>query len=161
MIIPKGMRERIAERRKYVWEFRKSGATQREIRDLLLKLEPPIDVALSTVNKDILTTLAELRKQSVDSAETVRALNTSRLEQLLNSIWMKANGGDLGALREAVSIIGRVSDLWVPKQLVVGGDEKNPLRVRWDLSKLSDDELSQLAGIIAKTTPAKSAGDTG
>jgi len=99
-----GAKERTAERRLRVIEYRKAGMSVRKIAKMF-------GVSATTIAKDIQVTLAEVSKKTVENARELQSLNSERLEMAMMAIAERVTKGDLQAIAEWNKLIKTHSDL--------------------------------------------------
>lgn len=91
-------RRQQSELRRYeVLEYRKQGASYREIAAIM-------GITHVQVARDVDTALSEIRMASIESVENLRQLELERLDYMLMSIAPKVRKGDLGAIDRALKI---------------------------------------------------------
>lgn len=121
-----GKKEEIAERRRRVWELRKSGVYS--IRAILAKLtDEGIDASLGTIHKDLQVELTKLQKETVDFCEEYRALTNARCEDIISGSYDMATKGDEPSVRNVARMIDLQIKIGVvpeaPKQINVNSRE--------------------------------------
>ena len=104
-----------AERRAFVLNLRKSGATYRQIADAALR-EFGADRLPSAwceryAHKDIARELERLRTEMKSDTEGIRQMQLERYERLLLGTWQQAIGGNLQAIDRAARIIQQICQL--------------------------------------------------
>lgn len=87
----------IAERRKQALVLRRSGLSLRDIGERL-------GVDHKTIHEDIRVMLEASIRENVDNAETLRAMELERLDNMLLRIQPQVNNGHLGAIDRALRI---------------------------------------------------------
>jgi len=104
-----------AERRAFVMNLRKSGATYRQIaaaaseRFGLENLPKHWDER--SVWKDVRRELDKLASEIGDAAGDVRLMNYERLLRLLLAVWERALAGDMQAVDRAARIVAQICQL--------------------------------------------------
>lgn len=104
-----------AERRRFVLNLRKSGATYQQIADAAVNefgLEVlPKHWDRRSAWKDVHRELLKLASEIHDDAVPLRQLTYERLNRLLLAVWQRAITGDLEAIEKALKIIKQISTL--------------------------------------------------
>ena len=94
-----------AEARRYkALELTKAGKTEREIATIL-------GVSRGLVHIDVKRILGEMSQRHSKSADTVRALQMERYNQLLSQRWDKALEGDAEAMAAVLKVMARIDQI--------------------------------------------------
>lgn len=100
-----------------------AGMTEREIAGAL-------NVSLGTVNGDAQELRVQWRKQQLDNIDDALALDLTRIESLIKSVWAKAKQGNLGAMDRVIRMIElrkEIYDYQAPKD--TGDKIYNPITI--------------------------------
>jgi DNA-binding CsgD family transcriptional regulator len=95
--------------------------------------------------------MARQEAESEEQTDKLRRLEAARCDRLLVGLWPRALRGDVQAIREALHISKRRSELLgldAPRRQELSGPGGKPLV--FDLSRLTDEELKILERIQAK-----------
>jgi hypothetical protein len=95
--------------------------------------------------------MARQEAESDEKTDKLRRLEAARCDRLLVGLWPRALRGDVQAIREALHISKRRSELLgldAPRRQELSGPDGGP--IEFDLSALSDEELKILERIQAK-----------
>ena len=101
----KGSEVALAERRQKVVNYRKAGASLRQIADKL-------EVSVATVHRDLQNALTELSQHELNDVRQLRALEASRLDDMFFATWPQAKAGVPIAMDFALRIMERRSKLY-------------------------------------------------
>jgi hypothetical protein len=99
--------------------------------------------------------MARQEVQSGERADKLRRIEAARCDRLLVALWPRAIQGDVKAIREALHISKRRSELLgldAPRRQELSGPDGAPLE--FDLSLLTDEELAQLQRLQEKLDAA-------
>ena len=99
--------------------------------------------------------LARQEAHCEESTDKLRRLEATRCDRLLVGLWPRALQGDVQAVREALHISKRRSELLgldAARRQELSGPDGGP--IEFDLSALSDEELAQLQRLQAKIDAA-------
>ena len=132
---------KIVERRKVVAANIKAGVSQRQLAETL-------NVATSTISKDVKAILAEWRKEALENTADHVLLEMQRTDAIINGIYDKAKAGNLGAIDRLLKVIdlrGKMLGLFEGEGR---GARSHPLP--W-----SDDERDPLDYDLEGTPPKK------
>ncbi len=124
-----GKAEKAAERRVKALEFRKAGASYREIGRRL-------HVSTPQAFRDVHHELAALAERSQSLALEVRSLELERLDALLAALWPGCMSGDTKSVMAALAVGKRRADL-------LGLDAPQRFAIDWE--SLTEAELERLA----------------
>lgn len=104
-----------AERRAFVTDMRKSGATYRQIADATIKRfgveRLPAGYDERYAWQDVKRELDRLNRERTENTRQIRELELLRLDRLLFSLWSLAIGGEFGAIDRVLKIMKRRADL--------------------------------------------------
>ncbi len=104
-----------AQRRQFIFDLRKGGASYRQIVDILRTQYGPDALPEKyderEAHKDVTRELARIRQATALDVVEVATLELERLGTLLLGIWTKAAGGDYGAIDRALAIMRRMAEL--------------------------------------------------
>lgn len=136
------------EREARAFELRRSGLSYRAIGRELGISEAGAHAAVTRV-------LRRLSEKLAEDVPAVRRLELERLDHLLARLEAGIAVGDPGAITTALRIAERrakITGIDAPTRTAIGGDAEGvPIAMQaHDLTKLSDDELATLRGLVAK-----------
>ena len=80
-------KDEIIIRREAIAAMRARGLTQRQIRDSLLNMKPPIEVSIATVNRDLKIIRAEWKQKATESIDEWIASELADLDELEKQAW--------------------------------------------------------------------------
>ena len=133
-----------AERRAFVLQLRKGGATYMTIaqaaRELFGEDALPNGWDERYAYKDVKRELDHLRKDIAHSTEEIVELETQRLDAMLMVLWPQVSKGDQGAIDRVLRIMDRRAKLLgldTPQQL-------NALIRNINLAQLTDEQLARI-----------------
>lgn len=129
-----GEKETVADRRRKVLALRKLGLS---VRQIAAELKTP----RATIGNDLKTVMTELAEETRADAESSRALELERLDDMYRSLAKQIEKGDYQAIDRALRISQRRAALLGLDQPAV---QSINLNYR-DLTNLSDEELKALA----------------
>ena len=106
-------RVRAAIRRERAIELRIAGKNYKQIAAQIAKDEGS-DKPISTpaISKLIKKGLEEIAIRTKEEAEHYRDLETERLDELLEALWLRAKQGEKDAVDQVLKIMKRRADLW-------------------------------------------------
>lgn len=146
--MPRGTRERAAERRSQAIELRKGGYSYREIAKEL-------GCSLTQAWFDVKKVLDDLAAHDRETAAQVRKIEIMRLDTMVRGLWPNVQSGDSSSVMAALKVSERRSKLMgldAPVKNELTGPDGGPLAISnsVDLTKLSDDDLTTLATILER-----------
>ena len=104
-----------AERRAFVLDLRKTGATYRQIAKVAVEKfgldKLPKHWDERSAWKDVKRELEKLYREMAVDAEDIRQLQIERLNRLLLAVWERALQGDLGAVDRALKLVAQLCQL--------------------------------------------------
>lgn len=132
-----------AERENIVFEMRKAGAT-------FEKIGAALGVSAQRVHQIFERKLREVRTQTSQNAELLRALEMQRLDDLQSFLWDKAKKGNATAIDRILKIMerrARLEGLDAPQRIGLGGDpDAPPIKTETrTAAEFTDDELATIA----------------
>lgn len=132
-----------AERENIVFEMRKGGAT-------FEKIGAALGVSTQRAHQLFERKLLEVRTQTSQNAEQLRALEMQRLDDLQSFLWDKAKKGNATAIDRVLKIMERrakLEGLDAPQRIGLGGDPDAPpiKQETRNAHEFTDDELATIA----------------
>lgn len=125
-----------AERRTFVLDLRKSGASYPKIAEAALKRfgaeRLPNGWDERYAYKDVKRELDRLNEERTEGAEEVRRLELERLDRMLMGLWTQAIKGQQGAIDRVLKIMKRRANLLgidAPKRTELTGKDGGPIEI--------------------------------
>lgn len=138
-----------AENRNRALELRKSGASYRQIGEAL-------GISMQRAHQLVMDELDRLAHLRLGNADELRRLELERLEMGALAIVSQVRKGEIPAVKVWVRISEsrrKLLGLDAPVKVAPTDPEGNALPLSPDLTRLSEEELSALAALVAKAAP--------
>ena len=121
----------IAMRREAVAAMRARGLTQRQIRDSLLNMKPPIEVSIATVNRDLKIIRAEWKQKATESIDEWIASELADLDELEKQAWREKRYDLILKIKDRRA---KLLGLDKPMRTELTGADGAPVKItiRWD-----------------------------
>jgi len=111
--------------------MRARGLTQRQIRDSLLNMKPPIEVSIATVNRDLKIIRAEWKQKATESIDEWIASELADLDELEKQAWREKRYDLILKIKDRRA---KLLGLDKPMRTELTGADGAPVKItiRWD-----------------------------
>ena len=124
-------KDEIIIRREAIAAMRARGLTQRQIRDSLLNMKPPIEVSIATVNRDLKIIRAEWKQKATESIDEWIASELADLDELEKQAWREKRYDLILKIKDRRA---KLLGLDKPMRTELTGADGAPVKItiRWD-----------------------------
>ena len=124
-------KDEIIIRREAIAAMRARGLTQRQIRDSLLNMKPPIEVSIATVNRDLKIIRAEWKQKATESIDEWIASELADLDELEKQAWREKRYDLVLKIKDRRA---KLLGLDKPMRTELTGADGAPVKItiRWD-----------------------------
>lgn len=124
-------KDEIIIRREAIAAMRARGLTQRQIRDSLLNMKPPIEVSIATVNRDLKLIRAEWKRKATESIEEWIANELADMDELEKQAWREKRYDLVLKIKDRRA---KLLGLDKPMRTELTGADGAPVKItiRWD-----------------------------
>lgn len=124
-------KDEIIIRREAIAAMRARGLTQRQIRDSLLNMKPPIEVSIATVNRDLKIIRAEWKQKATESIDEWIASELADLDELEKHAWREKRYDLVLKIKDRRA---KLLGLDKPMRTELTGADGAPVKItiRWD-----------------------------